>query len=754
MNRRIGYYAKLTALDIFRLWPSVQHHVIIVAGICLPILLLLGLKNGEVSKLRQKIVANPDATEVIAWNDNDIPFNGAILAELRDQTAGLHQAIPSIDRLVSVSRKVPDGETIMIDKLTASATAYDDPKVAALGCPIKHNVDDRSPIVMIKDTVAEKLGAQKGDTIRLHVQRALGDKKYETAILDVTLAEIYYPEGRDAADLFVSDHTMLNFLQFGEGGSVEEFDWPALNKSAKDTYLGYLLFSKKNQGGLTDEDRRTLDSFKYTVDQIDSTTMEALHACFKPGFENELDIYLVQPKNRQGKSWGFVEDDPRELTDLTSITDAAIFWNAPKTIQLDGSEYLAVGLTVPRRSWLRKYIDSHELTCFNYRDATRIIALAGSKSEEKGRLTLDNGITVPVQLRTRPTRTPVNATPPKSPGTPATPESNASPQNRSDAATFNEQSQTSNTTNDVDQSDRSVKDTSSDLPAQDPQNRIAEIAQVGRAPGPNDPAPQKDTKEVLEADADIQSSDRVDDLSTSDSDITVGDAAESTTNATADEVDPQVTDELKIAVFPIDLLAYLYHHEQNRVQYDPITGLFIPIYSEAIFTKLRAYASDIDQVPVVVGQFQKLGYLTDSNVSLIKELGKNTSRLEIIVLIVGIGVYFFGTITVVSLLLDSTARKKGTIGIMRVMGVSRFGIFFTVFMRATIIAVLAALVTVILGFAFKFMLMPIITINIGHIDIVYVVLGAIICCSLGSLLPAFHASRMDPFDAIVEGRFR
>jgi len=49
MNHRIIYYAKLTALDIFRLWPSVQHHVIIVAGICLPILLLLGLQNGEVA---------------------------------------------------------------------------------------------------------------------------------------------------------------------------------------------------------------------------------------------------------------------------------------------------------------------------------------------------------------------------------------------------------------------------------------------------------------------------------------------------------------------------------------------------------------------------------------------------------------------------------------------------------------------------------------------------------------------------------
>ena len=54
MFARFGYYTSLAIRDLLRMWSSTQHHVVIVAGICLPILLLLGLKRGHVEELRRE----------------------------------------------------------------------------------------------------------------------------------------------------------------------------------------------------------------------------------------------------------------------------------------------------------------------------------------------------------------------------------------------------------------------------------------------------------------------------------------------------------------------------------------------------------------------------------------------------------------------------------------------------------------------------------------------------------------------------
>jgi ABC-type lipoprotein release transport system permease subunit len=40
------------------------------------------------------------------------------------------------------------------------------------------------------------------------------------------------------------------------------------------------------------------------------------------------------------------------------------------------------------------------------------------------------------------------------------------------------------------------------------------------------------------------------------------------------------------------------------------------------------------------------------------------------------------------------------------------------------------------------------------VDLTIVLLGAVLCSCLGALLPAWRAAKVDPFDAIVEGRFK
>jgi ABC-type antimicrobial peptide transport system permease subunit len=151
----------------------------------------------------------------------------------------------------------------------------------------------------------------------------------------------------------------------------------------------------------------------------------------------------------------------------------------------------------------------------------------------------------------------------------------------------------------------------------------------------------------------------------------------------------------------------------------------------------------------------------------ITEIHEQDRSLRLLVWVVGAGVFLFGVITVVSVLLDSTDRKRGTIGILRVMGVSRPGVFYLVVFRAAAIGLLAGFATFVAGFALAHVIgwkpdsamwylswKPVIKIDVSTQDAIIVVLGALGCSCFGAIIPAWRASRLDPFDAIVEGRFR
>jgi putative ABC transport system permease protein len=220
-------------------------------------------------------------------------------------------------------------------------------------------------------------------------------------------------------------------------------------------------------------------------------------------------------------------------------------------------------------------------------------------------------------------------------------------------------------------------------------------------------------------------------------------------------------------VVPVDLLAYLHAFGAGRVEYDAARRLFVPTPREPTFERARLYATTIDDVPDVVRKLKERQFAVMSQSTRISEIHQQDFSLGLLVLIVGAGVFLFGVVTVVTVLLDSTERKRGTIGILRVMGVPRTAVFYMVFLRAAVIGSIAAGLTIGLGYLTGHVLgwepspnttwvqwKPVIKVIIKPDDILLVVAGALTCCGLGSLIPAFRASRLDPFDAIVEGRFR
>ena len=230
-----------------------------------------------------------------------------------------------------------------------------------------------------------------------------------------------------------------------------------------------------------------------------------------------------------------------------------------------------------------------------------------------------------------------------------------------------------------------------------------------------------------------------------------------------------------LAVVPAPLLAHLDALERGEAIFDPQTETFPPVPIPPNYDKLLIYATSIDGVPAVVEVLREQGYGFKSKFTQIKEIHDQDASLALLVQIVMWGVLLFGIITVSIVLIDSTDRKSKTIGIMRIMGVSSPAVSYMVMLRAAIIGVCAAGIAALFGWVFcEFLswnpgvqltaqsepswwttLLKLKPIALAKLDLWQdrAFLAATVGCSvLGSFIPAIKASRLDPFDAIIQSR--
>lgn len=235
--------------------------------------------------------------------------------------------------------------------------------------------------------------------------------------------------------------------------------------------------------------------------------------------------------------------------------------------------------------------------------------------------------------------------------------------------------------------------------------------------------------------------------------------------ASSDEGDAATDKDAITAYVPVSLLALLNQAARNHVTLDSEGRKFVPASSPVSFTKARMYTATIDDVPLAADMLAKRKYAVLSEVSRIAEIQEQDTSLRLLVTVVALGVFLFGVITVFSVLVDSTDRKKGMIGILRVMGISGPGVFYILLARAVIIGVMAAAVCCGIGILLAALLgktivgaeylawLPQVRVVLGPSEYLLVTAGAILCAAVGVLMPALKASQLDPFDAITEGQF-
>ena len=623
---------QLTLCDLFRLRDTSRRHVVIVAGISLPVLILVGLKNGHVAALREDLLKSPVGRQIILWSAQSGEFlEDHSISKLYEEFPQLELVVPDTQRVAGL--KASDG-TQWIDA-TLYPTVPDDPLLQQADCSIT-SADGLELIV--SRSLADKAGIAAGEDVRVQFSRRAGTA-VETVQLPLTVTSVIEAEYSDTNDAigYVPVWLLKAVELYVRGYPVPQLDWPGRQINVRDTYTAFYLCCNPADT-LMESDGAYFRRSGFDCERVDIKNVTGFDLLFNLDSAAELQVFRVSrdPKATGGISLTISPAQIRRELLVSNVNPEIIAWNPLLKLQSPDGPVRLLGLSLPSGSWLREYLVRPGLACsFDEDDtAARVLLPVETESDRPSSLKLV----------------------------------------LADEVTF-------------------------------------EWPQI-----------------VLQ-------------------DIDAGDAP--------------------AAVVPADLLARLTAFSTGKASYDRIAERFVPVAPEVRFDKARVYARTIDDVPAIVEGLYAKGLAVMSESSRIAEIHEQNASLKLLVYVVAFGVYFFGTVTVFSVLIDSTDRKRGAIGIMRVMGVSQSGIFLIVLTRAALIGLGAAGLSILAGIGVAWGLAlpvpehslfsavkPTINVTVTAMDVGTIVVATMCVSVVGALWPAWRASRQDPFDAIVEGRFK
>lgn len=704
--RRWFFYHLLAWNDIIRLWPTTQHQVVIIAGICLPILLLLGLKRGHVTELRKELLTSPSGRQIVFWSaQGGQLLDSKVLNELAEKTPNVDVIIAEAQRSVDIEPVATGTDAIPSSLVTLYSTHEGDPVLAQYDADVLR--PDKLEVVL-SDRVAERLKLSVGDDVRLQLRRRR-EAVEETHALIAKVAALI-PAAHDGSQTGYAHLSLLKAIeQYVRGYTVPKYRLPAIRGlAARDEYYTYLLFCQKGaQTELQADDFRFFDDRGIECKEIDDAAEKSLFGILDASRLSELRVYRLQQRSPEGTGPAPLHQSPLFISENTqAVDDFVLRWNDPLEVICQGEKQRLIGLSLPTVTqtggWIRDYLTSSP------------VGFGFEQSQAE-----------PFQLQTFPKRV------------------------EQSASTTILLSDGTNIPLSWARADDLVKERT-DEPAdrEDKTEPQPEAQPTPESVPPTLPLPQGPTES-----------------STDSEDKPPKEAfEESPESAPFGCADQEAVERSLLLVVPANMLAWMHGHLSGTARYDEQGHTFTPHPEPVIFDKARLYTHTIDNVPAAVEYLSQRRYAVLSESNRIAEIQTQDQSLQLLVVVVAIGVLFFGIVTVVSVLVDSTDRKRGTIGILRVMGMSRAGVFYIVIIRALIIGLLAALLSLGLGYGFAWLLgqgpqdlgwpVPWRAVNVVFLeaDLLTVLAGALACAGVGAIVPAWRAGTIDPFDAIMEGR--
>jgi hypothetical protein len=656
MTKRI--YTDLAIKDVFRLWSASQLQVIIIAGICLPILLLLGLKNGHVADLREDLVTSPVGRQIVFWSAKQGDFlTKEVLTDIQASIPNVSLVIPESQKLVFIEHGSGNGTSDAQAPLTLYSTLPGDPILEQFGAAIGKGAFDFGalPLILSEPTV-KALGKKVGDGVAITIKRRLGAEDQDHVLDCVIVGTVASGDESGGFVGFTHLDVMACLEKYGTGEAVPELSIPAMSSlRAVDQYSEMLLVCfRGTTTDLTAKDHSFLAERGLVAEEATIPEITNLYGTLNAEAAKELKFYTLRFSGEQDNGQSVIRDNPELLSRNTEAQDDLVLrWCDPLKVKVNGEDLRLVGITLPNKrqtgGWIQNFLRP-QAPWFTYEESTATpLSVRGPKAVTEELRDREISFYENLKASLRPLEQP------------------------------------------IDDRDQSAVQTDQDIA----------VAEGGT----------------------------------------------------------------KTAYVPVSLLALLHQAARNQVTLDIEGRKFVPASSPVSFTKARMYTATIDDVPLAADMLAKRKYAVLSEVSRIAEIQEQDTSLRVLVAVVALGVFLFGVITVFSVLVDSTDRKKGMIGILRVMGISGPGVFFILLARAVIIGVMAAAVCCGIGVLLAALLgktiagaeylawLPQVRVVLGPSEYLLVTAGAILCAAFGVLMPALKASRLDPFDAIMEGQF-
>ena len=195
---------------------------VIVAGICLPILLLLGLRNGYVEDWRRKLGQSPTAMELVVWAGLDgKPLSQEKLDQFKKEIGGLELAIPSFQRVVKIANIDAQGITQSVGEATLFSAAPRDPVLTQYGCDL---TDQSERTIFLARHLAEVLRANVGHVVKVEVSRWAGGVK-ESAALEMTVGGLIETDERETYTAYAPVGTLIAMEGYARGLPVAKSGW-------------------------------------------------------------------------------------------------------------------------------------------------------------------------------------------------------------------------------------------------------------------------------------------------------------------------------------------------------------------------------------------------------------------------------------------------------------------------------------------------------------------------------------------------
>jgi ABC-type lipoprotein release transport system permease subunit len=658
---RLAYFIGTGLRDARRARRSLLANVFIVAGICLPVILLIGLERGLVEQFRQNILKNATARQIQVFvNDVRAERIGLTREEqLRRQIPGVTLVIPEINKQVHLTA----ANGAQADQVSVYATKPGNPYLAFYQTDV---IQDGERAIVVSRAVADglKIGYTPGErgrlvmsapvSVTLRVTRP-GDAEEAATVAGLAGAK---PAPGHTVQLEVKgvidpgtddrvgyvDRQLAEWLQvYTQGLSVLELNWPSSQRPVRVNFDGFLAFIKQpyTPQDLDALHKRGLGATRLTDADERGRLWRTLCGLLRP---HPLHVYWLRSERAEQLADHSVDMTATQVQEITSADDRVVAWTPPDLYSLDGVEHRVIGL-----SWSPMFVREFAynfMAKFPEPDPAR--PLGGQEERRVIRpfepapapgaslaLKLRSGAAVPLA----PVAVPPVAPPSSAPGA------------KKDAA-------------------------------------------PPRPPGP------------------------------------------------------------PLAVVPVELAAHLAEERADRIGYDTTIHVFVPRRHELTYTKALVYANDLDDVPKVDAALQALHYSATSSKTRVLEMQGYAGTLDVLVKAVMISVLFFGTLTLVFVFTDVTARKRGAIGIMRIMGMPKHGVFCIVLVRSMVVGALGGLGTIAMGYALAAAITRFAGADckIEPMDLGLVLAGACACCLLGVAMPALRAILINPVDAILIAR--